>query len=677
MLRSLNNWMVRRKSGAIGLSAPIVSAALLLAGGSLVTACGHAPLALERPPVEYHADTSGRLDLTAVAALPAQMWRTTGAEPRLNFGYSSATYWLRFPIEPVALRSANATANANEEAPPEAAAPSEDALADSVSGRVVEVRNPHLDRVRVYFFQGEEMLAEFTAGDLLPFAERPVDHRHFVFPIPPRADRAYVEVESQGSLMLDLTISDRLSFRRQSNAEIFLFGSYYGILILMAFFYVLVAFVFKRRNSVYYVLHVLTYGLFQLTLDGLGFQYIWPGHPAFENLAMLVLVPVTVLSAAWFVRSFLITWANAPLIDRGLVALSAVCALSIPFCFIGDYSLVIRVQTAISGVFGLLALAAGIQVYPRYRPARFFLAAWSIFLLGIVGYALFISGVLPGLYIARYGLQIGSVVEMSILSVAILDRIREYRRQREQARTDALRHEREQTRLKAELNERLEEEVQRKTGELAGALTELQRRDRVIKRELQMAADIQSGILPPESLELKGLRVGSYHSFMTGVGGDYFDIYRISENRVGLVMADVSGHGIPAALVTVMAKISFMNVTRRNSSPMKVLEIVNRVLARTLSPLTSLSYLTAFFISIDENYYVHYTSAAHVATLVYRKGSGAVDEWDRARFGARLPAGRPGALRGKRRCGGTGRSHLPVYRRHHRRSQHRRRGVRP
>ncbi len=551
-----------------------------------------------RPPVEFFADHSGQTDIDRIRALGAEDWRKVDAGTRLNFGYSPATYWVRFFFPP------------------------------STHELFLEVRNPHLDRVELFAFDSTGLLRHGQGGDLLPFAAREISHRHFVFRVPPGTTTVFLKVASEGSLALDFSLDEQERFQARAAGELFLFGGYYGILVLMAFFYALVAFVFKRKNSVYYVLHVLTYGLFQITLDGLGFQYLWGDLPRFENHAILVLVPVAVFSAAWFVRSFLLTKQHAPWIDRALVGLGLACVLSIPLTFLVGYGFAIRLQTGISALFALVALAAGARVVRVYRPARFFLAAWCFFLVGIVAYALFVSGVLPGLFAARYGLQIGSVLEMSILSVAILDRIRQYRQQREQAREQVLRGEREQARLKEDINRRLEEEVRKKTGELAGALEELQRRDSIIKRELRLAQEIQAGILPPERLELKGLRVGTYHSFMTGVGGDYYDVFRISENRLGLLMADVSGHGIPAALVTVMAKISFMNVTRLYGSPLKIMEIVNRVLARSLSPLTSLSYLTAFLLTLDQDYNVLYTSAAHPSPLVFRKSSGQVEEWE-------------------------------------------------
>ena len=562
----------------------------------VVCSCAGGERSLER--IEFYEDISGRSEPARIAGLSDEDWREVG-RVRLNFGYSRSTYWVRLT-------------------------PS-----DSGKERILEIRNPHLDHLELFFYRGDGLVKTLAAGDRLPFGAREIDHRHFVFRVPAGVTRIYLRVSSSGSLVIDTHLSDRDDFESRTREENFLFGAYYGVLTLMSLAYILVAFGFQRVNSVYYVLHVLSYGMFQFTMDGLAFQYLWPSAPRLANQAILLTVPLAVISAVWFTRSFLNTRANTRLMDHLLLMVAGACALTIPFALVeGGYAVLIRVQTALAGLFSLIALVAAFGSASFNRTARFFLVAWSFFLVGIGAYALFVSGVLPGLYFARYGLQIGSMLEMSILSVAILDRIRIYRLQREQARKEAYLHQREHARLQSELNERLEAQVEAKTAELAGALEELQRRDRVIQRELRLASDIQSGILPPERLELKGLRIGSYHHFMTGVGGDFFDVYRISGDRVGVLMADVSGHGIPAALITVMAKISFMNVTRLYSSPLKVVQIVNRVLGRTLSPLSSLSYLTAFFMTLDGQYRVQFTSAAHQPALVYRRSSGQVDSWE-------------------------------------------------
>src|SRR6185295_3303438 len=116
---------------------------------------------------------------------------------------------------------------------------------------------------------------------------------------------------------------------------------------------------------------------------------------------------------------------------------------------------------------------------------------------------------------------------------------------------------REQLRLRQEMNVLLKEEVDNKTAELRAAVAELGRRQKSVDRELALAHEIQKRLLSADDREFRGLRTAAFCRYMTKVGGDYYDIFRFADNRLGILMADVSGHGAPAALVTAMAKVSF------------------------------------------------------------------------------------------------------------------------
>ncbi|HEX9652064.1 MAG TPA: GAF domain-containing protein, partial [bacterium] len=80
-------------------------------------------------------------------------------------------------------------------------------------------------------------------------------------------------------------------------------------------------------------------------------------------------------------------------------------------------------------------------------------------------------------------------------------------------------------------------------------LYEEEKRLRKFEHELQMAREIQEGLLPKAIPEAKRLDIASYFNPATQVGGDYFDYFQLGEDQISMVMADVSGHGTSAALV--------------------------------------------------------------------------------------------------------------------------------
>lgn len=105
-----------------------------------------------------------------------------------------------------------------------------------------------------------------------------------------------------------------------------------------------------------------------------------------------------------------------------------------------------------------------------------------------------------------------------------------------------------------------------------------------------------------------------YHS-LDPIGGDYLDFFEIKGNKKGLLIADVSGHGVPAAIITAMAKMSFSNHAVLSDSPKEILKRVNEDIYKFLGDLGL--YITAFFMVIDQNLKVRYCSAGHPPVIYY------------------------------------------------------------
>jgi len=138
-----------------------------------------------------------------------------------------------------------------------------------------------------------------------------------------------------------------------------------------------------------------------------------------------------------------------------------------------------------------------------------------------------------------------------------------------------------------------------------------------------MASHIQQGLLP-KIYRWKDLEFGYFYKPMLKVSGDYFDIILLPENRCGVLMADVSGHGIPACLITSMGKLSFVTNSLKSHSPSTILDHVNLDLNRHVK---TQDYMTAFFIIFDENYNFQYTNASH-QMAIHVTSDGEITELD-------------------------------------------------
>lgn len=149
---------------------------------------------------------------------------------------------------------------------------------------------------------------------------------------------------------------------------------------------------------------------------------------------------------------------------------------------------------------------------------------------------------------------------------------------------------------------------------------ELAKKIEANKRELEMARNIQKGFVPHRVPDWKGLQFWVKFYPLTEVSGDFYDYFSIGSQKFGLLVCDVSGHGVPAALISAIAKISFAD--HRLDSPA---EIFGKVNLDMLNYVKREGYLTAFYMIIDEDYEVTYSGAAFPGPILWRARTGDVE----------------------------------------------------
>lgn len=139
-----------------------------------------------------------------------------------------------------------------------------------------------------------------------------------------------------------------------------------------------------------------------------------------------------------------------------------------------------------------------------------------------------------------------------------------------------------------------------------------------IEKELAVARDIQSSILPAAVPDLQRLKVFAAYQPMSAVAGDFYDFILVDPHRLGVLVADVTGHGVPAALIAAMVKMAVQNVAPAAQSPGDLLQGMNRM----LSGQSSDHFVTAAYLFVDtENYRARYSAAGHPPLLLARAGT--------------------------------------------------------
>ena len=158
---------------------------------------------------------------------------------------------------------------------------------------------------------------------------------------------------------------------------------------------------------------------------------------------------------------------------------------------------------------------------------------------------------------------------------------------------------------------------------LRDAREQLARQLSAINSELEMAREIQMSILPRETPRIAGLEIAASFVPMSSVAGDFYDYIVVDAKHIGVLIADVTGHGLPAALIASMLKIALPVQAAHASEPAKVLTGLNKALCGTFQKF----FVTAAYVFVDmEKKTLGYAGAGHPPPLLWCKSTGCASE---------------------------------------------------
>lgn len=247
----------------------------------------------------------------------------------------------------------------------------------------------------------------------------------FIFSLWPALDQNttyYIRVQDQAPQIFSLSLLSSIALAEDATLNSLYFGAIYGILLAMAVYNFFLFISLREKVYLLYVSYILCF-LLNLVLENglaapLGLQFLVPRF----NWVSLGGV---IFFSAWFIRVFLDTKGNNPLIHKLFYAtqvLGAMLALGGAF---GQYELAARLSE-VGGLLGpILAVVAGIYAWGRgYSPAKYLTLAYIVFLLGVVPYILWLMGILPPEFPGGVIFCLAPSLEAVLLSLALADRIR-------------------------------------------------------------------------------------------------------------------------------------------------------------------------------------------------------------------------------------------------------------
>ena len=529
----------------------------------------------------YYEDKTDKVSFEQVKSFSFQDNFIPNNSESVNFGYSPHAYWFRFDIE-------NFDRQAKE--------------------WFLEIAYANLDTVEVYSFVNDGWIKK-EYGDTFPFSQREIFSRFFVLPIdllPDKNYRFFIKVKTSTVVIVPLAIHRTSSYIESSSKLENWYALFYGAMAVMILYNGFIYIAFKSKSYLLYCLATLFTLLFYISFNGHGFQYLWPKSVWWQNHCVPIFTALAWFFMIYFASRFLELKKNFIIIYRISLVLRILFFIGFSILFISvSYSVAIQNILAICSAL-FIFFSGIISFWKGNRSARYFIVAWFTFLMGVILFTLYIINFIESNFFTVHTIQIGSLLELILLSFALADRYQIIQEDSNRVQKELLETER-------KVNETLEMKVNERTTELNESL-------RIIKNDLVMAQKIQSVTLTGNLNQDEKLEIVVRYMAMSEVGGDYYCVDKLDDNVTRIFLADATGHGVQAALI-MMAIQGIYDSLKKYALPVnEIMDIFNNEYVRRYGLLNS--FLTCVIVDIDTvNNKLVYCSAGHPAGIIIRENN--------------------------------------------------------
>lgn len=360
-----------------------------------------------RACLEYFIDPGNSMKINTVASSNGEKLFSPIGNKK-GFGYSRSTFWFRFS-------------------------------ADNSSSRTrlwyLEHAYPVIDEIDFYY-PTPDGLKKYQSGDFRPFSVRPVNFRTSVFPVhqPPGFQTFYIRIKSNGSIAIPFVAWSETDFERHIHSDIAFHWIFYGVMLATILYNFFIFLSVREISYLYLILFITGSSFFTMAHSGLAFQYFWPDHIWWANVCHPVFGFIALLSSIQFTRSFLASRKTYPGFDRVLSVFCVFGFFFIPSPFVFPY----HYTTQSMAIYGMLAaltmIYGGLVLFFRgLRQSRFFLLAWTSWVLSVFLMFMKSFGFLPNNLFTESGLQVGTGLLAVLFSFGLADKINTIRKEREKA----------------------------------------------------------------------------------------------------------------------------------------------------------------------------------------------------------------------------------------------------
>lgn len=332
---------------------------------------------------------------------------------------------------------------------------------------LLEFFDQTIDHITAYIPQENQTYHTEVLGDVNAFNKRLINHKNFEIPLKNNGNEVktyYFKIKS--SQISDIIIVLRTAewFISYALDEYFYFGIFYGMILVFSFYNLIMFIAIRQKQYLYYVLYNLSVGFFEMSTDGIAYQYLWPNAPGWNQVAYAFALCATSIFALLFTRELLLVKVKAPTINKLIIGVIIFRIIFFIYCYWFDQTLFSF--KFIEAIPLAVAFFTGIYIYKNgYKPARFFVLGYSFLFTGFMLKFLIMLGIswLNFGIISYYSLSFCFIMEMVFLSFAIGDKVRILKLNKDKAQQKIIRQMAVNAKLKDTVNRELESKVQERT----------------------------------------------------------------------------------------------------------------------------------------------------------------------------------------------------------------------
>ncbi|WP_338221605.1 sensor histidine kinase [Algoriphagus sp. oki45] len=352
--------------------------------------------------------------------------------------------------------------------------------------------SPSVDNVKLYSVKDNEIIGDLINGRLVAEKDEYVTSHKLAFELgenEKNADFYLIRLENSDKKIFISFLIESKEFDSLLIFEYIFFAVLTGVFVGLFFYNFFIYLSVRDKIYLVYVLHTILVWFAQASILGFTQLLIWPEWDWMNSRSIVLFSSLVSIVGIWFLRVFLSTNRYVPKLDKGFIYIFGVYAFILANALIFSITLSYQVLLVTQSIVVLYVLYVAYSVLKRgFRPARYYLLAWSVFMVGIFLFVLSEMGIIPTNNLTIYIMPFGSALEVVLLSFALADKINILKKEKELEQSERLRVLRENENLIREQNSMLEEKVKIRTVELEQALRNLQNTQSQLVNQEKMAS---------------------------------------------------------------------------------------------------------------------------------------------------------------------------------------------